>query len=387
MLDDADLARIVRYILGECTPEESADTRRWIARDSARARAAASLEQLGRTRPAAPVASAGEPAWNVDEAWASFRGTLPREGDAPGRPARERRPLQLIPLSARATTNRRWTRLAVSIAAALMLAIPGSLLWYAKAGNDHAAETAAIADTASMREFRTARAQRAEIRLTDGTLATLAPASRLRVANDYGTGARELYLEGEAYFEVRHDAAHPFRVYTSRGVTEDIGTKFGVRAYRGDSVVRVVVAEGAVRLHLREARPSGASVRPATPPRQSSDSVTTGVITAGQLGVLSSAGIPRVRAVTDLSPYLAWAGGRLVFRDMPLRDVVTELSRWYGIDMRLADARIGQRVYTASFGDEPVSEVLRAIEIALDVHAERHGNAVVLTARRATTGR
>jgi ferric-dicitrate binding protein FerR (iron transport regulator) len=111
------------------------------------------------------------------------------------------------------------------------------------------------------------------------------------------------------------------------------------------------------------------------------------MITAGHVGVLSPIGVPRVRAVADLTPYLAWAGGRLVFRDTPLRDVVTELSRWYGIDMRIADARIGRRVYTASFQDEPVSEVQRALEIALDVRAERQGNVVVLRARRANTGR
>jgi transmembrane sensor len=386
MLDDTDLARIVRYILGECSPGEAADTQQWIAQDPARVRAVAALEQFWSKRPITPAPPVEEGAWDVDAAWSLFENASPRGADAPGRRAREHRPLQLVPLSAHTTTNRRWTRVAASIAAALVLSVLGSLFWQATTARDHAAELAATgADTAGMREFRTARAQRAEIRLTDGTLATLAPASRLRVAKDYGTGARDLYLEGEAYFEVRHDAAHPFRVYTSRGVTEDLGTKFAVRAYGEDSVVRVAVADGAVRLHAREVQASGARARATTASVQHHDSLT-GMITAGHVGVLSPIGIPRVRAVADLTPYLAWAGGRLVFRDTPLRDVVTELSRWYGIDMRIADARIGRRVYTASFQDEPVSEVLRALEIALDVRAERHGNVVVLRARRSTAG-
>ena len=387
MLDDTELARIVRYILGECSPGEAADTQRWITEDTARARALAALQQLWSKRPTTPAPPVEEGAWDVDAAWSLFENASPRGADAPGSRARERRPLQLIPIADRASTTRRWRRHAVAIAAALLLAVSGSLLWQATAGRDRAAELASTgSDTAGMREFRTARAQRAEIRLTDGTLATLAPASRLRVSNDYGTGARELYLEGEAYFEVRHDAAHPFRVYTSRGVTEDIGTSFAVRAYSEDSVVRVAVAEGAVRLHARMVQPMGAQARAATPPGLHSDTAIAGVITAGHVGVLSSAGIPRVHPVADLARYLAWAGGRLVFRDTPLRDVATELSRWYGIDVRIADARIGRRMYTASFQDEPVSEVLRALEIALDVRAERQGNVVILTARRSTAG-
>ena len=407
MLDDTDLARLARYILGECSPEEHADTQRWIAQDPTRARAAASLEQLWRERRAAPAPPVDPSAWDVDAAWHRFTSASPdvedaHVGDAPSRSARERRPLQLIPHAERATAARRRAQRAGAIAAALVLTVAGSFLWHhATSGRDHAASVAAVGqDTTDMREFRTTRAQRAEIRLTDGTLATLAPTSRLRISRDYATGARELYLEGEAYFEVRHDAAHPFRVYTRHGVTEDLGTKFAVRAYREDSVMRVAVAEGAVRLHAREVGPSGPrsdsvagaaqanqSTRATIEPTNRIDTAAAGVIMAGHVGVLSLAGMPRVRAVADLTPYLAWTDGRLVFHDTPLRDVVTQLSRWYGLDIRLADARLGARVYTASFRDEPMSEVLRALEIALDVHAAHDGDVIVLTARHGAARR
>jgi ferric-dicitrate binding protein FerR (iron transport regulator) len=63
------------------------------------------------------------------------------------------------------------------------------------------------------------------------------------------TGQREVLLEGEASFEVRHDSLHPFRVRTSRGVIEDVGTRFDVRSYPGDSAFAVIVREGAVSLN------------------------------------------------------------------------------------------------------------------------------------------
>jgi len=388
MLDDTDLARLVRYILCECSPEEHAETQRWIAQDPARVRAAESLEQLWRKQRTIPAPPIDASEWDVDAAWHQFTTASLRDGHAPSRSAHEQRSLQLIPPTASATVGRRWTQRVVAIAAALVLAVSGSFLWHATMGRDRAARVAATdADTTGMREFRTARAQRAEIRLIDGTLVTLAPASRLRVAQSYNTGRRELYLEGEAYFEVRHDAAHPFLVYTSHGVTEDLGTRFVVRAYPGDSVVRVAVAEGAVALRRRGVRPREPQADSATPASQRTNAAAVGVITTGHVAVLSLTGIARVRAVADLTPYVAWADGHLVFRDTPLRDVVTELGLWYGLDIRLADARLGQRVYTASFHDEPVSEVLRALEIALDVRAEHEGGVIVLSARQPTAGR
>ena len=99
---------------------------------------------------------------------------------------------------------------------------------------------------AAVAEYSTPRARRADFLLKDGTHVLLSVDSRLRVPADYGVSDRRVYLEGEAYFEVKHDSAARFLVHTDHAVTEDLGTRFDVRAYRGDSVMRVVVAEGRV---------------------------------------------------------------------------------------------------------------------------------------------
>src|SRR5436190_1648478 len=68
-----------------------------------------------------------------------------------------------------------------------------------------------------------------------------------RSAADYGTH-RDLYLDGEAYFQVAHDARRPLRVHTAASVTEDLGTAFAIRAYADQVATEVVVAEGRVAL-------------------------------------------------------------------------------------------------------------------------------------------
>jgi transmembrane sensor len=88
-------------------------------------------------------------------------------------------------------------------------------------------------------------------------------------------------------------------------------------------------------------------------------------------------------ASVDADQYLAWTTGRLVFRDAPLRQVVSELARWYDLDVRLTDPSIGGLRLTTSFQNEPLSEVLDAVGAALQVHIERTGRAVTISPRPA----
>src|SRR5438046_7682597 len=96
------------------------------------------------------------------------------------------------------------------------------------------------------REYATAAAQRMVIRLQDGTQVTIAPKSRVRYTADYGTAHRDLYLDGEAYFQVAPDSQRPLRVHTAGSVTEDLGTAFVIRAYADQIATEVDVAEGQI---------------------------------------------------------------------------------------------------------------------------------------------
>src|SRR6185437_12701777 len=77
--------------------------------------------------------------------------------------------------------------------------------------------------------------QQDTVHLPDGTQAILAPGTELRYAIATTVGARELRLNGQAIFSVRHDSARPFRVQTPRAVIEDLGTTFAVREYSADA--------------------------------------------------------------------------------------------------------------------------------------------------------
>ncbi len=212
------------------------------------------------------------------------------------------------------------------------------------------------------REYATRAGQRETVRLADGTQFTLAPASRLRVPVYYGTRGRDVYLDGEAYFAVRHDAARPFRVHAGGVLAQDLGTAFVMRSYAGEAAVRVVVAEGRVSLGDTAARQQQRLVLP-----------------RGTLGEVDRAGVTHVTPGVNPDNYVAWTRGELRFSGTPLRDVLAELGRWYDLDVRVDDVVLGQRPVIASFPDEPSDDVFTSLAAGFGVRWQREGRAVVFT--------
>jgi ferric-dicitrate binding protein FerR (iron transport regulator) len=252
-------------------------------------------------------------------------------------------------------------------AASLLLAgIAGT--WIARSHNRN---TTAAAST-EPGEYRTSRGQYATIRLADSTAVTLAPESHLTVSARFADGVREISLEGEAIFNVRHDALHPFRVRTHGALVEDVGTRFDLRAYPDDAEVTVAVAEGSVSLGVDSA------AAPATPAHRSPATV---VLRGGDVGMLGTQGTVASEHSPSVAGYLGWADGRLSFVDRPLPEVLRTIARWYDLDLRVDDAQLARRLVTADFVRQSASQMIDALAVAMDATVERRGRIVTLRPR------
>jgi transmembrane sensor len=341
-LSDALLAR---YLAGECSPDETREVERWA--DEAPAHRAR-LDELRR------IWSVRRPAhvWDTQEIWSNVQLAM-RAG--------RRRPLRLVGDHLRGREHRWWnTRIAVIAAAILVVATSTVLL--------HIVATAPNAPASvAMHEYATTRGQRATITLLDGTRVELGVDSRLQVAS-FESGRREVHLNGEAVFSVVHDPARPFVVRAGNGVTEDLGTEFAVRAYPADSQVTVVVVSGRVAL------------------REDTDSTRAPtVLDAGQLGRLDRDGSVHLTRGVDPSLFLAWTKGRLVFRDAMLRDVATQLERWFDVEIRMSDSALAARRVSATVNVQSLDDVLAAVTFPLGIRYTRTGRVIELTAE--TRGR
>jgi transmembrane sensor len=233
-----------------------------------------------------------------------------------------------------------------AIAACLLMAVLSTAIFKSR---QSAAPSVAKIDA---RDFTTSRGQRATIQLVDGSQLTLGPASSAKIAADFGEKARELTLIGEAHLTVHHDAAKPFRVRTPNGTVEDLGTDFVIEAYPETHTTQVVVASGKVAL-------AGTA------------------LSRGQMGRLDKSGLVTVASNVNLENYFGWTQGRLSFRDTPVSEAFPRLSRWYDLDMKIADSKLASLPLTASFKDESLSQVLTVLDLALGLRHELNGRKVI----------
>jgi transmembrane sensor len=223
-----------------------------------------------------------------------------------------------------------------------------------------------------MNEIATRRAQRTTIQLADGTRIMLNVDSRLRYPQSYGASSRDVYLDGEAYFEVSHNAQKPFVVHTRSGLAEDIGTAFVVRAYAEDSSIRVVVTSGKVALHATPSSPQQHPVTTASAPI---------LLSAGDLGRVRTDGALAVQHDVSTSPYIAFTEGRIAFDDVPVRDALRQLARWYDLDFQLTDSASTRHRITASFRGESPEKVIAFIAFTLKAQYEQYGRTVVFSSQ------
>lgn len=351
---DMNWSALDAYLSGRCTPDEANAIERWAERAPSRAHLLASVRRIWDAAGVTPkhfdaeaavraLRSARAKGSEITEIFPSANRAIPRwrpsDQSALWRPRRSVAP--------------------VAVAAALVAAI-GISAWQ---WQEHLRATEVTSTSAHAREYATARGQRTEVMLTDGTRVWLSVDSRLRVPQDYGTTTRTVQLEGEGYFEVRHDAAHPFRVLAARAVAEDLGTKFVVRAYPEDTSAMVVVAEGSVAL--------GSDRSPAGEAR--------GVpLKRGQRGDIDGSGIVIVTPNVDVDAYLDWRNGRLELRHVPLVRAIRDLERWYGVTITLSDSSLAQISVKASFSNESLDDALDILASTLGIRYARQGTQVRL---------
>jgi len=219
------------------------------------------------------------------------------------------------------------------------------------------------AATAATKSYATAGGQQAIVTLPNGTQAVLGPSTTLRLNAVQADGGTTVTLEGEAVFTVGHASRAPFVVRTKNASTRVLGTTFFVRRYAADAGTRVVVTEGRVSLHPALA-----------------GSGTGAVLAASTLGVVDDSGNVRVTPNVPADDYLAWTTGNLVFHQTPVQEIVAELGRAYGANLRLTDSVLSQRAFTWSISvtRRTLADVLDVLTTALGAHVVQTGDVITI---------
>ena len=178
--------------------------------------------------------------------------------------------------------------------------------------------------------------------LPDGSRVWLNADSRLSWGKGFARD-RRVELEGEGYFKVAPDAAHPFRVETKGLVTTVLGTEFNEESYEGEDRVRVALVSGSVEIAY-----PGHSV----PPQ---------VLRPGQIASLVEGEHAFAVAQGDPGAYAAWVSGGFVLQGVPLEVALKRLCRKYGYTLKVDFTKGQQKPITASFNRASFEEILSGI--------------------------
>ena len=182
-----------------------------------------------------------------------------------------------------------------------------------------------------------------EVQLSDGTVIHMNSGTSLRYPVQFlKNKSRQVYLTGEAYFEVSKDKEHPFTVNTQEVNVEVLGTKFNVNSYTEDTSTDVVLVEGKVSLYKDKKN------------TENQVYLLPGIKGSNKRGQQK---ITTEDVNTDY--YTAWVKGSLVFKNESFSSIIKKLERQYNVTFINKNKALGKEIFNARFDNEPIEVVLK----------------------------
>lgn len=202
----------------------------------------------------------------------------------------------------------------------------------------------------AMQKITVPAGQRINLELSDGTVVWLNSRSTIQYPASFVGNNRTIHLNGEAYFEVAHNAHKPFIVETAKGNVEVLGTKFNLEAYADKNSFVTSLMEGSVK-------------------------VTSGnnelLIKPDEMAILEH-GKLRVTPIEDYNVY-RWKEGLICFRDETFVNIMNKFETCYGVTIKIENQKVLNSRYTGKFRQsDGISYALRVLQKDVKFTFERN---------------
>lgn len=196
--------------------------------------------------------------------------------------------------------------------------------------------------------------QMTDITLSDGSRVWLNSGTKMKYPNNFGKNSRDISLEGEAFFKVKHEEI-PFKVQLKNSEVEVLGTSFNVVSFADEEFSQVTLVEGSVKMNTLDGNEI-ASIKP-------SEQITI----SNDLKDISLKSV-------NTNFYKSWTEGKIVFREERLADIIPRLERWYNVDIQYPDTQIGELRFSGTvLKSKPFDQIVKAFELLLPVNIDyRH---------------
>ncbi len=207
--------------------------------------------------------------------------------------------------------------------------------------------------------------KRTQITLADNSSIWLNSGSKLIYPARFAANKREVYLEGEAIFEVSHNREQPFHVITRDVEVKVLGTVFDVCAYRDDSITSTVLEKGSVE--LRYSKSSFISQAKLT-------------MTPGTMAVYSPQEQMMEQSDVNTRLYTSWREGYLVLERQTLGEILKKISRYYNVSIELNDQSLKDETFTGNLDlRNSAVQVLESIGEIINAKIEKNNDKILIT--------
>ncbi|MGY2134395.1 FecR family protein [Hymenobacter sp. HD11105] len=333
-----DFDACMRYVRGESSLEEAQAVRAWLQDPANELLARHWMSRQADALEASPQAGDSPSPINLE----GVRAQLHQRLGVKDEPRANRRPATF-----------RWGRWAAAAAVGGLAA--GGTLWSLSPGGPDELRPVVV--------YTTPYGQTRQVRLPDGSTVTLNANSTLRHAAVWRANTpREVWLDGEAYFSVKHLPTHQrFRVHTTGSFhVEVLGTQFTV--YRRHEQARVVLLSGKVRVDFADQHQADVTLQP------------------GELLQTADAQPAQVvRKAVAAPAYAAWKDQKLVLDDTPIGELSTMLHDTYGLNVIILDPALRRQTITGTVPVGDIDLLCQAIEATFHLQVQHRGNQIIIS--------
>ncbi|MFK5959588.1 MAG: FecR domain-containing protein [Lutibacter sp.] len=191
--------------------------------------------------------------------------------------------------------------------------------------------------------------KRSQIQLSDGSTVWLNSGTKLVYPRGFSKNKREVYLEGEATFNITHDKNRPFVVVADNHQIEVLGTVFNVSNYKDENSISTVLKSGSVQISYK-----GNSLF---------KSKEVLKIIPGTLAVYDKKAHEINTKKVDVEKYFSWIEGELIFKNDNLKLIMKRLSRYYNVDIIINNENVENQTFSGALDlKETVEEVIKMIK-------------------------
>ncbi len=216
--------------------------------------------------------------------------------------------------------------------------------------------------------------------LPDSSVVWLNAGSHIRYDNNFIQKNRDVYLDGEAYFSVKHDADHPFIVHAGNITVRALGTKFNVQAYQDENKIEATLISGKILVKIDGKPDQNIILAPNEKLTVTNEKYRLSDSNGENRKELSFevkevAQIPSIAAV----PEVAWLQDKLAFQNEAFNELAKRMERRYDIHIIFKDSLLGKERLSGVFENENIQKALSLLQMTTVFHYKVEGDTAYLS--------